>query len=36
MNMKLVHRLKIADEVPEQLREKFKAVARLASGDPQG
>jgi putative ATP-dependent endonuclease of the OLD family len=36
MNMKLVHRLKTADEVPQQLREKFKAVARLASGDPQG
>jgi putative ATP-dependent endonuclease of the OLD family len=33
MNMKLVHRLKTADEVPEQLREKFQAVARLASGD---
>lgn len=33
MNMKLVHRLKTADEVPEQLREKFQAVAQLASGE---
>lgn len=30
MNMKLVIRLRTPDEVPEQLREKFHAVARLA------
>jgi putative ATP-dependent endonuclease of the OLD family len=35
MNTKLVHRLSNPDEVPEQLREKFKAVASLASGDLQ-
>jgi energy-coupling factor transporter ATP-binding protein EcfA2 len=33
MNMELVHRLTGRDEVPEQLREKLEAVARIASGD---
>jgi hypothetical protein len=33
MNMKLVHRLATPDEVPEQLREKFETVARIAGGD---
>jgi hypothetical protein len=33
MNMKLVLRLRTADEVPEQLREKFYTVADTASGD---
>jgi len=32
MNMKLVLRLCAPDEIPEQLREKFQAVARLAGG----
>jgi len=31
MNMKLVHRLKTADQVPTQLREQLEAVARLAN-----
>ena len=32
MNMKLVLRLCTPDEVPEQLREKFQEVVRLAGG----
>jgi len=36
MNMKLVHRLKTVDEVPEQLQEKFGEVACLASGELEG
>lgn len=34
MNMKLVHRLHTVNEVPEQLRTTFTAVAHLASGEP--
>jgi Overcoming lysogenization defect protein-like, TOPRIM domain len=36
MNMKLVLRLCTPDEVPQQLREKFQAVARLAAGSGTG